>query len=134
MSKLLRVLVLHCIRKWTREQSEIKGRRNGEGNISYSKNEGKMHCGASGSNKLFLYSKSSVTIFRIPDKDGPKRKYGFVDFDDYDAVDMVVTQREHYIGGVRSVYNLSIALYVVSVCLSVSPCQPLTATMPLTWW
>ena len=58
-------------------------------------------------------------IFRIPDKDGPKRKYGFVDFDDYDAVDMVVTQREHYIGGVRSVYLLSIFL---SFCLPVSFC------------
>ena len=51
-------------------------------------------------------------IFRIPDKDGPKRKYGFVDFDDYDAVDMVVTQREHYIGGVRLVYLLFISISV----------------------
>ena len=38
-------------------------------------------------------------------------------FDDYDAVGMVVTQREHYIGGVRSVYLLSI---FSSFCLLIS--------------
>ena len=42
-----------------------------------------------------------IVLVRIPDKDGPKRKYGFVDFDDFDAVDLVITQREHYINGHR---------------------------------
>ena len=42
-----------------------------------------------------------IFLARIPDKDGPKRKYGFVDFDDFDAVDLVITQREHYINGHR---------------------------------
>jgi len=47
---------------------------------------------------------------RIPDKDGPKRKYGFVDFDDFDAVDMVITQREHYIHGHRVKVELALPL------------------------
>lgn len=47
---------------------------------------------------------------RIPDKDGPKRKYGFVDFDDFDAVDLVITQREHYINGHRVKVELALPL------------------------
>jgi len=47
---------------------------------------------------------------RIPDKDGPKRKYGFIDFDDFDAVDMVITQREHYILGHRVKVELALPL------------------------
>jgi len=47
---------------------------------------------------------------RIPDKDNPKRKYGFIDFDDYDAVDIVVSQREHYIEGHRVRVELALPL------------------------
>jgi len=47
---------------------------------------------------------------RIPNKDGPKQKYGFVDFDDYDAVDMVITQREHYICGHKVKVELALPL------------------------
>merc|ERR1719471_2242320 len=45
---------------------------------------------------------------RIPNGDEPKRKYGFIDFDDYDAVDIVVSQRDHYIQGHR--VNVELAL------------------------
>ncbi len=47
---------------------------------------------------------------RIPNKDEPKRKFGFVDFDDYEAVDIVVSQREHYIKGHRVAVELALPL------------------------
>ena len=49
--------------------------------------------------KYFIEFGFVVKALRIPDKDNPKRKYGFVEFDDFDAVDICVSQREHFIEG-----------------------------------
>jgi hypothetical protein len=35
---------------------------------------------------------------------------GFVDFDDYEAVDLVVSQREHFIGGHRMRVELALPM------------------------
>ena len=42
-----------------------------------------------------------VNAFRIPDQGGTSKLFGFVEFDAFDSVDIVVQQREHYIQGHR---------------------------------
>ena len=61
-------------------------------------------------NKYFAQFGFVTRALRIPDKDGPKRKFGFVDFDDYDAVDIVVSQREHAINGHRVRVELALPM------------------------
>ncbi len=64
-------------------------------------------------NELYKYFSEFGFVtraLRIPNKDEPKRKYGFVDFDDYDAVDIVVSQREHFIENHRVRVELALPL------------------------
>merc|ERR1712223_277226 len=61
-------------------------------------------------NKYFSQFGFVTRALRIPNKDGPKRKFGFIDFDDYDAVDIVVSQREHAINGHRVRVELALPM------------------------
>jgi len=51
-----------------------------------------------------------VRALRIPNKDEPKRKFGFVDFDSYEAVDIVVSQKDHHIEGHRVRVELALPM------------------------
>jgi len=68
-----------------------------------------------------------VSAFRIPDQDGPKQNFGFVEFDAFDSVDIVVQQREHYIQGHR--IRVDLALPIVNDMMYADECAAVQETV-----